>query len=411
MHKKILFIFGTRPEAIKMAPVIKTFKNKGFNHYNSNGDKANFGEGCDNNCGDNNKNKNNRVDKIEPELDIKVCVTGQHRQMLDQVLSFFEIAPDYDLDLMKQNQSLFEFTANCLKSLEFVLDDFNPDLIFVQGDTVTAFVGALAGFYKKIKIAHIEAGLRSFNKYSPFPEEINRILAGHIADYHFAPTNKAKENLYSENIKENVWVVGNTVIDALFLGLKIVNSKRNKNKYEDYFRFLDLNKKIILVTGHRRESFGEGFENICSALKEIALNFSDIEIVYPVHLNPNVKEPVYRILRDINNVYLIEPLDYPYLIWLMSKSYLILTDSGGIQEEAPSLNKPVLVMRDVTERIEGINAGTAKLVGTKKNDIINEVGVLIIERSRYENMSMSINPYGDGNSAEKIYDIISKIYC
>lgn len=383
MHKKILFIFGTRPEAIKMAPVIKTFT----------------------------KNKDNKVDRLEAELDIKVCVTGQHRQMLDQVLSFFEIVPDYDLDLMKQNQSLFEFTANCLKSLEYVLDDFRPDLIFVQGDTVTAFVGALAGFYKKIKIAHVEAGLRSFNKYSPFPEEINRILAGHIADYHFAPTETAKENLFNENIKENVWIVGNTVIDALFLGLEIINSERNKNKYEDYFRFLDLNKKIILVTGHRRESFGEGFENICAALKEIALNFSDIEIVYPVHLNPNVKEPVNRILKDIKNVHLIEPLDYPYLIWLMSKSYLILTDSGGIQEEAPSLNKPVLVMRDVTERIEGINAGTAKLVGTKKDDIIKEVAGLITEKSRYESMSMSVNPYGDGNSADKIYNIVSKIYC
>ena len=254
MHKKILFIFGTRPEAIKMAPVIKTFT----------------------------KNKDNKVDRLEAELDIKVCVTGQHRQMLDQVLSFFEIVPDYDLDLMKQNQSLFEFTANCLKSLEYVLDDFRPDLIFVQGDTVTAFVGALAGFYKKIKIAHVEAGLRSFNKYSPFPEEINRILAGHIADYHFAPTETAKENLFNENIKENVWVVGNTVIDALFLGLKLVNSKGNKNKYEDYFRFLDLNKKIILVTGHRRESFGEGFDiepGKIELAKSIGIDyaFTDIE--------------------------------------------------------------------------------------------------------------------------------------
>jgi len=300
MQKKILFIFGTRPEAIKMAPVIKEFKK-------------------------------------EKSIDVKVCITAQHREMLDQVLNFFGIKPDYDLNLMKPNQSLFDITANSLKSLEKVLDKEKPDLIFVQGDTTTAFVGALAGFYKKMKVAHIEAGLRSHNKYSPFPEEINRVLVGHVADYHFAPTERAKENLYRENIKKNVYVVGNTVIDALFLGLNIIK-KEGEEKFYKYFDFIDFSKKIILVTGHRRENFGKPFENICYALKEIAKR-EDVEIVYPVHLNPNVKKPVNEILNGVRNIHLIEPLEYPYLIWLMSKSYLVLTDSGGIQEEAPSLGK------------------------------------------------------------------------
>jgi len=357
MQKKILFIFGTRPEAIKMAPVIKEFKK-------------------------------------EKSIDVKVCITAQHREMLDQVLNFFGIKPDYDLNLMKPNQSLFDITANSLKSLEKVLDKEKPDLIFVQGDTTTAFVGALAGFYKKMKVAHIEAGLRSHNKYSPFPEEINRVLVGHVADYHFAPTERAKENLYRENIKKNVYVVGNTVIDALFLGLNIIK-KEGEEKFYKYFDFIDFSKKIILVTGHRRENFGKPFENICYALKEIAKR-EDVEIVYPVHLNPNVKKPVNEILNGVRNIHLIEPLEYPYLIWLMSKSYLVLTDSGGIQEEAPSLGKPVLVMRDVTERTEGIEAGTAKLVGTSKETVINEISILLDNKKYYDKMAKAINPYGKG---------------
>ncbi len=365
---RALFIFGTRPEAIKMAPLIKEFQK-------------------------------------EDSFDVKVCVTAQHREMLDQVLDFFDVSPDYDLNIMKPNQSLFDITANTLKGLESVLDEFKPDLIFVQGDTTTAFVGALAGFYKKTKIAHIEAGLRSHNKYSPFPEEMNRVLAGHLADYHFAPTERAKENLFNENIKENVYVVGNTVIDALFLGLEIIK-EQGEEQYYKHFDFIDFSKRIILVTGHRRESFGEPFENICYALKEIADNYKDVEIVYPVHLNPNVREPVNRILRGMKNIHLIEPLSYPYLIWLMSQSYLVLTDSGGIQEEAPSLGKPVLVMREVTERVEGIEAGTAKLVGTDKENIIKEVSTLLEYKNEYNKMSIATNPYGDGKASVRIKDII-----
>ena len=367
---KVLFLFGTRPEAIKMAPLIKEFKS-------------------------------------EENFEIKVCVTAQHRQMLDQVLNFFSIKPDYDLNLMKPNQSLFDITSNTLKGLEPILDKEKPDLVFVQGDTTTAFVGTLAGFYKKIKVAHIEAGLRSYNKYSPFPEEINRVLVGHLADYHFAPTKRAKENLFKENIKENVFVVGNTVIDALFLGLDIIK-KEGEEKYYKYFDFIDFSKKIILVTGHRRDSFGKPFENICYALKEIANSFSDIEIVYPVHLNPNVREPVNKILRNQERIHLIEPLEYPYLIWLMSKSYLVLTDSGGIQEEAPSLGKPVLVMREVTERIEGIEAETAKLVGTNKEKIVKEVEVLLKDKEEYNKISKAVNPYGDGRASRRIVELIMK---
>ncbi len=366
---KVLFVFGTRPEAIKLAPLIKEFKK-------------------------------------EKDFNIKICVTAQHREMLDQVLNFFKIKPDYDLNLMKPNQSIYDITVNTLKGLEKVLDDFTPNLIFVQGDTTTAFVGALAGFYKKIKVAHVEAGLRSFNKYSPFPEEMNRVLIGHLSDYHFAPTEKAKKNLYNEGIKENIWVVGNTVIDALFLGLEIIR-KENEEKYYQFFNFLDFSKKIILVTGHRRESFGKPFENICYALKEIARR-QDVEIVYPVHLNPNVRKQVNRILKGIENIHLIEPLEYPYLIWLMSNSYLILTDSGGIQEEAPSLGKPVLVMREVTERIEGIETGIAKLVGTNKDKIVNETINLLESKEEYEKMAKAVNPYGDGKASKRILEIISE---
>ena len=361
---KILFIFGTRPEAIKMAPLIKTFQ--------------------------------------KSECDVKVCVTAQHREMLDQVLNFFNIKADYDLNLMKPNQTLFDITTAALKGLKIVLDDCEPDLVFVQGDTTTAFIGALASFYNKVKVVHIEAGLRSFNKYSPFPEEINRSLVARLADYHFAPTEKAKNNLLKEGVKDNVHVVGNTVIDALFMGLDIIKSRNDE--YENLLieKGVDFSKRIVLVTGHRRESFGEPFEDICLALKEISRIFDDVQILYPVHLNPNVKECVYRILGDNKRVCLIEPVDYPTIIFLMSKCYLILTDSGGIQEEAPALGKPVLVMRDVTERVDGNEAGTAKLVGTNKEVIVNEAKELLVDSDVYGDMARASNPYGDGKTCERI---------
>ncbi len=360
---RLLFIFGTRPEAIKLAPVIVNL-----------GDIGN----------------------------VRVCVTGQHRDMLDQVLEFFSIVPDYDLNVMAENQSLFRVTTKSLRLLEKVIDESKPDLIIVQGDTTTAFAGALTGFYKRIRVAHVEAGLRSFNKFSPFPEEINRILVGHIADYHFAPTKKAKDNLIKENIPaKNIFVVGNTVIDALLMGMDII--KRDDRTFYDYFKFIDYSKKILLVTGHRRESFGKPFENICSALKEIAKE--PVEIVYPVHLNPNVRKHVYPLLSGIKNIHLIDPLEYPYLIWLMNQSYLILTDSGGIQEEAPSLGKPVLVMRDVTERTEGIEAGTAILVGTDRKKIISSTRMLLSHKGTYRKMAQRRNPYGDGKASARIRDI------
>lgn len=367
--KKILFIFGTRPEAIKMAPLVRAFERE--------------------------------KDHFQPQ----VCVTAQHREMLDQVLRFFDIRPDFDLNLMKPGQTLFDITADSLKSLEKVLDKAKPDLIFVQGDTTTAFAGALAGFYKKIPVAHLEAGLRSGDKYSPFPEEINRILAGHIADYHFAPTEKARQNLMKENIDKNLFVVGNTVIDALLLGLEIIE-KQGDRKYSDHFKFLGPDKRTVLVTGHRRESFGEGIQSICESIKEIAAARPDVQVVYPVHLNPNIRGPVHRILGDMKSVHLIEPLDYPHLIWLMKKSHLVLTDSGGIQEEAPTLGKPVLVMRDVTERTEGIEAGTAKLVGTDRQVIVRECLKLLDDNNEYQKFAKAVNPYGDGTTSDKIVSIV-----
>lgn len=365
--RRFLFIFGTRPEAIKMAPLIAELRGIG---------------------------------------DVRVCVTGQHREMLDQVLQFFSIKPDYDLNIMVKNQSLFMAASRSLKLLERVAEESLPDLILVQGDTITAFVGALTGYYKKIKVAHIEAGLRSFNKFSPFPEEMNRTLAGHIADYNFAPTRNAKNNLLKENISaKKIFVVGNTVIDALFMGLDMV--KKDEKWFHDYFRFIDFSKRIILVTGHRRESFGKPFENICHALKEISGH--NVEIVYPVHLNPNVRGHVYPILKGIKNIHLIDPLEYPYLIWLMSKSYLILTDSGGIQEEAPSLGKPVLVMRDITERTEGVDAGTAILVGTNRKKIVELARTLLSDKTAYRRMAKRKNPYGDGKASIRIRDILDRL--
>jgi UDP-N-acetylglucosamine 2-epimerase (non-hydrolysing) len=367
-----LFIFGTRPEAIKLAPLIKEFQ-------------------------------------TDSHHSIKVCVTGQHRQLLHQVLSFFEINTDYDLDLMKPDQSLFDLNVDILKSLEVVLDKCKPDLVLVQGDTTTAFAGALASFYKRIKVAHVEAGLRSNNKASPFPEEINRILVGHLADYHFAPTTNAKKNLLREGISEDsVFVVGNTVIDALLLGLEYIKWHGDQ-EHRNCFRFLDFSKRIILVTGHRRESFGEGFENICGALKEIAHRYRDIQIVYPVHLNPHVTEPVHRILGSIQNIFLIDPVDYERLIWLMKRSHLVLTDSGGVQEEAPTLGIPVLVMREVTERTEGIEAGTAKLVGVHRDRIVAWVVEVLENGVLYKKMATAINPYGDGTASANIARILKDL--
>jgi UDP-N-acetylglucosamine 2-epimerase (non-hydrolysing) len=366
----LLFIYGTRPEAIKMAPLIKAF------------------------C------------QYSDAFDVKVCITGQHRQMLDQINAFFGIKADYDLNLMSPNQTLFDITARCLTGLKNILDEVAPDLVFVQGDTTTVMAGALAAFYNQIPVAHLEAGLRSGNKYSPFPEEINRIITGHIAEYHFAPTLKAAQNLSREGITKNVYIVGNTVIDALHLGLNIV--RQDESKYADFFSFLDFSKRVILITGHRRESFGDGFENICKSIACIANEYKDTQFVYPMHFNPNVREPVNRILKNIGNVFLIEPLDYPYLVWLMEKSFFVLTDSGGIQEEAPALGKPVLVMREVTERQEGIDAGTAKLVGTDYDKLVEAMSDLLDNTSIYHQMSNTVNPYGDGNTSMKIVEIIRK---
>jgi len=342
-------------------------------------------------------------------FETKVCITSQHRVMIDQVMDFFKIKADYDLNIMKPDQTLFDVTIESLIGLQKTLNEYQPDLIFIQGDTTTVLSGALAGFYKRIDVAHLEAGLRSGNKYSPYPEEVNRILASHLAAFHFAPTKKAKENLLKEQITKNVWEVGNTVIDALLLGLKIIK-ENGEDKYEKYFNFIDFSKKIILVTCHRRESFGKPFEQLCDAMKTIINNNIDVEMVYPVHLNPNVRKPVNKFLKGNKQIHLIEPLDYQYLIWLMNRSYIVLTDSGGIQEEAPSLGKPVLVMRDVTERQEGIDAGTAKLVGTDRNKIINGTQNMLDNHTEYKKMAKAVNPYGVGDTSKKIVRILTEYY-
>ncbi|GAX86850.1 UDP-N-acetylglucosamine 2-epimerase (non-hydrolysing) [Lebetimonas natsushimae] len=371
---KILTVFGTRPEAIKMAPLVKTLEK-------------------------------------EKSIDLKICVTAQHREMLDQVLNFFEIKPDYDLNIMKIGQDLYDITSNVLLKMREVLEDFKPDIVLVHGDTTTTFAASLAAFYQKIKIGHVEAGLRTYNLYSPWPEEANRELTGILANYHFAPTHNVKENLLREGKNpKNIIVTGNTVIDALFLAVeKIEKNERLKDEIiRNIKKQYPLNemKKIILVTGHRRENFGEGFLNICEALKEIAINNPEIDIVYPVHLNPNVQKPVKEILSNIKNVYLIKPLNYPEFVYLMKKSYFIITDSGGIQEEAPSLGKPVLVMRDTTERPEAVKAGTVKLVETDKEKIVREAQKLIDDKKEYEKMSKAHNPYGDGKASERIKEFL-----
>lgn len=377
--KKVLIVFGTRPEAIKMAPVVKAFQN----------DKNNF--------------------------NAKVCVTAQHRKMLDQVLEIFDIKPDYDLNIMKHGQDLYDVSARVLVEMRPVLKEFRPDVVLVHGDTTTSSMVALAAFYEHIPVGHVEAGLRTNNIYSPWPEEMNRQITGRIATYHFAPTDLSKQNLITENINDDkILVTGNTVIDALYLVLNKIKGSiaLEKELHKQIFSYgypnLDQlkagNRKLILITGHRRENFGDGFVNMCEAMKEIALTNPDFDLLYPVHLNPNVRKPVNERLSDIPNVYLIEPLEYLPFIYLMEKSYLVLTDSGGIQEEAPSLGKPVLVMRDTTERPEAVLAGTVELVGTDKEFIIKKVNELITDRYKYELMSRAHNPYGDGKASEKIID-------
>lgn len=367
---KLLFVFGTRPEAIKMAPVIK--ESQRFPH----------------------------------DFEVKIVVTAQHRQMLDQVLDVFSLKPDYDLNVMTNNQSLFDVTGKCLFGIQKVLEKEKPDMVLVQGDTTTAFVAALAAFYLKIKVAHIEAGLRTLDIYQPFPEEINRRLISNMASLHFAPTQQTKENLTKEGVDAGtVFVTGNTVIDALLMTVKN-DSNITDN---DSLKNVDFGKRIILVTAHRRENFRESIRNICLALKKVAESNDDVEIIYPVHPNPNIKNVVNEILGNCCRIHLIEPLGYYDFVQLMNESYLILTDSGGIQEEAPSLGKPVLVMREVTERPEAIEVGTAKLIGTHKDKMIQEIQVLIENEGVYRKMTQAHNPYGDGNASERIVKILLSV--
>src|SRR3972149_4252333 len=366
--KKISIIFGTRPEAIKLAPVILELK----------------------------KYK---------EFEVNVCVTAQHREMLDQVLELFDIKPEVDLNIMKANQTLSGLTSQAIKLLDKYLSEYNPDVILVQGDTTTVFAASMAAFYHKIKIGHIEAGLRTWNKFSPYPEEINRVLTTKIADLHFAPTNLSKENLLKDGVCEDkIFVTGNTVIDALLIAREKINHKNISIPGLPVNLLKEKDNKIILITGHRRENFGEGFDNICQAIARLAKEFNDYNFIYPVHLNPNVRKPVFEILSKQENIFLIEPLNYLPFIFLMDKAKIILTDSGGVQEEAPSLGKPVLVMRDTTERPEGVDAGTAKLVGPVADSIVRATRRLLHDESEYSKMANAVNPYGDGFSARRIKD-------
>lgn len=369
---KVLTVFGTRPEAIKMAPVVEALRN-------------------------------------DPRFDSKVCVTAQHRQMLDQVLNIFDITPDYDLNIMKAGQDLTDITSSILVGLRDILQEFKPDYVLVHGDTATTFSATLASYYQQVKVGHVEAGLRTNNIYSPWPEEGNRKLTGALANLHFAPTKTSQENLLKENVNpDNVVITGNTVIDALFSARDKLNADTNLlAKFKNDFSFINPTRKIVLITGHRRESFGGGFERICNAILKLSQQFPDVDFVYPVHLNPNVKNVVTNILQNQSNVYLIAPQDYLPFIYLMDASYIILTDSGGIQEEAPSLGKPVLVMRDTTERPEAVTAGTVKLVGTNENIIISEVTELLLNSDAYKRMSVAHNPYGDGKAASRIIEAIA----
>jgi len=371
--KRLLTVFGTRPEGIKMAPLVKVLA-------------------------------------ADERFDAKVCITGQHREMLDQVLDLFEIDPDFDLNIMKPGQTLNDVTVSILLGLKPILEDFKPDVVLVHGDTATTFAASLAAYYQQIKVGHVEAGLRTGNIYSPWPEEANRKLTSAITNCHFAPTAGSKENLLNEGVSESdITVTGNTVIDALFW----VREKLQKDNFlseelASQFDYLDPKKRLILVTGHRRESFGGGFERICEALRQIAVMHPETQILYPVHLNPNVQEPVNRLLKGLDNVLLIEPQQYLAFCYLMERASIILTDSGGIQEEAPSLGKPVLVMRETTERPEAVNAGTVRLVGTDVELIVSQVSLLLTDPTEYEQMSKAHNPYGDGLACGRILEFLDQ---
>ena len=381
--KKVMLVFGTRPEAIKMAPLVKEFQ------------------------------------KQPKRVETVVCVTGQHREMLDQVLKIFDIKPDYDLNIMKQGQDLYDVTARVLTGMRDVLKEVKPDVVLVHGDSTTSTVAALAAFYQQIPVGHVEAGLRTHNIYSPWPEEMNRLLTGRLATYHFSPTPLSRNNLIKESVDDrNIIVTGNTVIDALYWVVdKIKNNKELDNELEDILskagydvNRLNNGKKLVLITGHRRENFGDGFINMCTAIKDLTVKYPDLDFVYPMHLNPNVRKPIHEVfgenLSGLKNMFFIEPLEYLSFVYLMEKSSIVLTDSGGIQEEAPGLGKPVLVMRDTTERPEALDAGTVKLVGTDYNKIVNEVSSLIDDKAAYEKMSKAVNPYGDGLACGRIVNAL-----
>lgn len=370
---KVLTVFGTRPEAIKMAPLVQALAQ-------------------------------------DTAFESRLCVTAQHREMLDQVLRLFRLQPDYDLNIMRPEQGLTEITSRILQGMKTVLADFQPDVVLVHGDTTTTFAASLAAFYHQIPVGHVEAGLRTGNLMSPWPEEANRTLTGHLASYHFTPTETSRQNLLRENLPDaRIFVTGNTVIDALlWVRDRVLDDADLNARLAARYPFLAPDKKLILVTGHRRESFGDGFERICSALAQIARQHPQMQIVYPVHLNPNVSEPVNRILSGIDNIVLIEPQEYLPFVWLMNRSWLILTDSGGIQEEAPSLGKPVLVMRDTTERPEAVAAGTVKLVGTDTDKIVAEVSLLLQDDDAWQAMSRAHNPYGDGHACTRILQALKQ---
>lgn len=381
--KKVMLVFGTRPEAIKMAPLVKEFQ------------------------------------KQPKRVETVVCVTGQQREMLDQVLKIFDIKPDYDLNIMKQGQDLYDVTARVLTGMRDVLKEVKPDVVLVHGDTTTSTAAALAAFYQQIPVGHVEAGLRTHNIYSPWPEEMNRLLTGRLATYHFSPTPLSRNNLIKESVDDrNIIITGNTVIDALYWVVdKIKNNKELDNELEDILskagydvNRLNNGKKLVLITGHRRENFGDGFINMCTAIKDLTVKYPDLDFVYPMHLNPNVRKPIHEVfgenLSGLKNMFFIEPLEYLSFVYLMEKSSIVLTDSGGIQEEAPGLGKPVLVMRDTTERPEALDAGTVKLVGTDYNKIVNEVSSLIDDKAAYEKMSKAVNPYGDGLACGRIVNAL-----
>ena len=381
--KKVMLVFGTRPEAIKMAPLVKEFQ------------------------------------KQPKRVETVVCVTGQHREMLDQVLKIFDIKPDYDLNIMKQGQDLYDVTARVLTGMRDVLKEVKPDVVLVHGDTTTSTAAALAAFYQQIPVGHVEAGLRTHNIYSPWPEEMNRLLTGRLATYHFSPTPLSRNNLIKESVDDrNIIITGNTVIDALYWVVdKIKNNKELDNELEDILskagydvNRLNNGKKLVLITEHRRENFGDGFINMCTAIKDLTVKYPDLDFVYPMHLNPNVRKPIHEVfgenLSGLKNMFFIEPLEYLSFVYLMEKSSIVLTDSGGIQEEAPGLGKPVLVMRDTTERPEALDAGTVKLVGTDYNKIVNEVSSLIDDKAAYEKMSKAVNPYGDGLACGRIVNAL-----